>query len=284
MGISPQTFRFHSLRPALWAVIVGAMCSCVLTGCPKSPFLAGNQNQALQQQQTATAQLESRATDLDANNRQLHADLAQAQQRYQVAEDELKLVRNELRESAQKLNELQLARTQAEGKVQALTASTKRRAGATITANSSLRRELPVIDLPGLETTQEGDVIRIRIPADQLFPLGSYQFTATASSVLDRVADAIARRYPRQKIGIEGHTDSSPPPVNIGVNTHHQLATWQTMAVFQHLTQRNRLPSQQFFTIAHGANHPRASNATAAGAAANRRVEIVVYPDSIDDR
>lgn len=259
-----------------------ALCLLCLTGCPKSPFLTGNQNPALQQQQTSTAQLESRASDLDANNRQLHADLAQAEQRYRVAEDELKLVRNQLRESAQKLSEMQLANNQAEGRVQALTASTQRRAGATITANSSLRNDLPVIELPGLETTQEGDVIRIRIPSDQVFAASSYQFTPTAVNVLDRVADAIARRYPRQKIGIEGHTDGSPPPVNIGVNSHHQLSTWQTMAVFQHFTQRNRLPSQQFFTIAHGANHPRASNATAAGAAANRRIEVVIYPESID--
>lgn len=266
----------------VWTAVLACAYSLMLTGCPKSPFLAGEQSAQLQQQQVASAQLQSRATDLDANNRQLHADLAQAEQRYRVAEDELRLVRTELRENADKLRELQLARNSAEGRVQALQASTQRRAGATITANNSRSRDLPVIDLPGLETVAEGDVIRIRIPADQIFSMGTYQFTPSASATLDRVADAIARRYPRQKIGIEGHTDASPPPVNIGVNTHHQLATWQTMAVFQHFTQRNRLPSQQFFTISHGSNHPRASNATAAGAAANRRVEVVIYPETTD--
>ena len=31
--------------------------------------------------------------------------------------------------------------------------------------------------------------------------------------------------------------------------------------------------------VAHGANHPLVSNATAAGRARNRRVELVIYPD-----
>jgi outer membrane protein OmpA-like peptidoglycan-associated protein len=35
----------------------------------------------------------------------------------------------------------------------------------------------------------------------------------------------------------------------------------------------------QLFLVAHGGNHPLVSNATAAGRARNRRVEIVIYPE-----
>jgi outer membrane protein OmpA-like peptidoglycan-associated protein len=40
------------------------------------------------------------------------------------------------------------------------------------------------------------------------------------------------------------------------------------------------LPEAQFFTIAQGTNHPRADNSTPQGRAANRRIELVVYPDT----
>jgi outer membrane protein OmpA-like peptidoglycan-associated protein len=33
------------------------------------------------------------------------------------------------------------------------------------------------------------------------------------------------------------------------------------------------------FLVAHGSNHPLVSNATAAGRAKNRRIELVVYPE-----
>jgi outer membrane protein OmpA-like peptidoglycan-associated protein len=35
----------------------------------------------------------------------------------------------------------------------------------------------------------------------------------------------------------------------------------------------------QLFIVAHGANHPLVSNATAAGRSRNRRMELVVYPE-----
>jgi flagellar motor protein MotB len=34
--------------------------------------------------------------------------------------------------------------------------------------------------------------------------------------------------------------------------------------------------------LAMGDNHPLASNATPAGKAKNRRIEVVVYPDTLD--
>ncbi len=40
------------------------------------------------------------------------------------------------------------------------------------------------------------------------------------------------------------------------------------------------MPSQQLFTVAQGENNPRQSNATAAGRAANRRIELVIYPET----
>jgi outer membrane protein OmpA-like peptidoglycan-associated protein len=42
----------------------------------------------------------------------------------------------------------------------------------------------------------------------------------------------------------------------------------------------DRLWLEQVFVVGHGTNHPVVSNAPPAGKACNRRIEIVVYPES----
>ena len=99
-------------------------------------------------------------------------------------------------------------------------------------------------------------MIRIEMPADELFQAGTVQLSSTAYTYLDRVADAIARNYPRQRIAIEGHTDSAPTFVGTTTTTH-QLSCMQALAVFDVLTRRNHLPARQLFVMGMGANHPR---------------------------
>jgi flagellar motor protein MotB len=176
---------------------------------------------------------------------------------------------------------MHLAKEEAEKKYQALEASTTRRGGAIITANSSRSGSLRKIEIPGLNVRQDDDVIRIELPSDQLFAAGTSQLIGSAYPILDQVANEIARNYPRQLIGIEGHTDGSP--VFNGAS-NHQVAAAQAMVVFDQFTRRNRLPSNQFFVSAQGSNRPLTSNATQAGRAQNRRVELVVHPDTVDAR
>ena len=70
---------------------------------------------------------------------------------------------------------------------------------------------------------QDQDVIRIEMPADELFQAGTVQLVPSAYAYLDKVAEAIARNYPRQRIAIEGHTDSAPT-FNGTTTTNHQLS------------------------------------------------------------
>jgi hypothetical protein len=51
--------------------------------------------------------------------------------------------------------------------------------------------------------------------------------------------------------------------------------------VFDFFTTRTPLRQGQLFLVAHGANHPVVSNATAAGRIRNRRMEFVIYPERI---
>jgi chemotaxis protein MotB len=259
----------------------------VLAGCGQgNPFLTPQQQAALQQQQqpvhvSQAQELQRRIGELDANNRDLHMQLAQAQQQAKVFQDQNELLRSQLRDTATQLRDAQLAQQSAEEQVTTLQASTRRRGGAMITANNSVQRSLSAVSIPGIEVRQDQDVIRIEMPADQLFQPGTAQLLPRAPELVDKVADAVAKSYPRQRIGIEGHTDSSPAFAGM-TTTYHQLSTQQATAVFDLLTRRNHLPANQLFIAGLGSNHPRASNATPAGQAKNRRIELVIYPSTVN--
>ncbi len=253
-----------------------------LAGCnAPNPFLTSSAppQAAWEQQQASQLQdLGRRATALDVDNRDLHTELAQANQQVKLFSDEITLLRSRLAETASQLQEYQVAKVQTERQLSALEATTTRGGSARITANNSLQESLPVIDIPGIQVRPDGDVIRIELPADRLFHQGTSQLLPAAVTLLNQVAGVVARNYPRQIVGIEGHTDTVPT----GAISSHQLSAAQSTAVFEALTSRSRFPAEQLFTVGYGANRPVASNATPAGRARNRRVEVVIYPETVD--
>lgn len=253
-------------------------------GCNQNPFLAAPQAAAppalTQAAPPVTSQLadsDRRASALDADNRDLHTEIAKYQQEQQLLQDQVTLLRKQLAETAGQLRDSQVATQSATKKIEAIQASTRRGGGATITANNSQLAPLKVVDIPGFEVRQDGDVIRVEIPSDRLFHARTNQLLPSAGYLIDQMADAISRQYPQQMIGIEAHTDNSPAAT--GTNT--ELGASQAVAVYAALTQRNRLSPDQLFVVSHGANQPRVSNATPAGRAKNRRVEVVIYPETL---
>lgn len=272
------------MRPRANGICLLALAGLAAAGCNQNPYaspqqMAAWQQQALAPQQAQAYDMNRRADALDANNRDLHAQIAQSRQQVDLLREQVALLQKQLGETAGRLKEMHLAKEEAEKKYQALEASTTRRGGAMITANRSVSGSLRMIEIPGLKVRRDGDTIRIELPSDQLFAAGTSQLIGSAFPILDKVANEIAQNYPRQMIGIEGHTDGAP--VFSGAS-NHQLAMTQAMAVFDQFTRRNRLPSQHFFVSAQGSNQPLTSNATQAGRSQNRRVELVVYPDTVD--
>ena len=53
------------------------------------------------------------------------------------------------------------------------------------------------------------------------------------------------------------------------------------MAVYDGLTRIGGMPPRQLFVVGHGGSHPVVSNATDAGRARNRRIEVVIYPETM---
>jgi len=262
-----------------------AVALAMAAGCTnQNPLVLQNQMQQLQQQQIAMRQegeeIRRRADQLDQDNQQLETLLAQAEQRARLLEDRLTATKDQLNSTTTQLAEARNANVELEKQAQTLTVSSKQKnKRATITANNTLARSLPNIEIPGVEVRVDGDVVRIELPADRLFQPKSAQLTSEGVRLVEIAADEIYRAYPRQIVGIEGHTDPDPIRSPTFASNHH-LSTAQATAVFDHLAGRSKLRAERMFVVGHGANHPVVSNATQAGKARNRRVELVVYPET----
>lgn len=260
---------------------------CLSLGCSQNPYLANGGGSVWQPPgqtqltavQAQVAEMNRRVQLLDDNNRQLTTQLAQSEQQAQVYRDELKLVRTQLADTAQQYESARVAAQDAQNSARSFQASAQLRGGATIRANTNLNQLAGRLNLGNLAVQQDGEVVRIVVPSDQLFAPGTPQMQPQAAAILDPVAAQLRSVFPRQRIGIEGYTDSAPA-VGGGSASAHQLTSAQTSALLDLLTRRSGMPEQQLFIVSHGSNNPRADNSTPAGRVANRRMELVIYPET----
>ncbi len=254
--------------------------------------------------------LNGRLGRFDSDNQQLVTELAAMKQKLQVANDYTYQLKQQLADNTSQLQQMQVERTagdqalanaqfqleqmgQSQGQLQQQLAQQaqeaqfsqassggSRFANATLRANNSLMQKLPQIQIPGVEARMDGDVIRVEIPTDQLFHQGSYQINAAHSHLLQNLSTAISRNFPRQIIGIEAHWDGTQ--IQPATTTHHQLTATQSLAVFDFLSKLG-LPKNQMFTMAMGSNrlrHPQSADGS--GINKNRRIEVVIYPETYD--
>jgi len=251
-------------------------------GCAQNSVALQSQVQSLQQQQVALAQrsteLQTRAAALDKDNQELQTMLGQSQQQSRLLEDQLVALRDQLSSATSQLAKVKQQTPPDDKRPEAWMASAKPQAGAKITANSSMKSQLPGFEVPGIESRVDGDVIRVELPSTRLFSPGTARLLPEASAMLDTVAADVVRLYPDQLVGIEGHTDNDPASAGRW-NNNHQLSVGEALAVYDYLSLRSKLRPNQMFVVGHGPNHPLVSNGTAAGKERNRRVELVIYPE-----
>lgn len=257
-----------------------AQYPAVGTGVPPGPAFNPNAgpNSVYAQQQTnpQMLDLQRRVTQLDENNRQLTTQLAQQQQQNQAFRERNDLLQKQLQDASSQYQQLLASNQQYSAQARGLQASMQRRGGARLTANNSLNGRASSIQIAGARVVPDGDLIRIRVSSDQLFSPGTAQLNSSGTAVLDQIGSTITRDFSRQRVGIEGHTDTTQTYGASG----YQVAGAQAQAVLDLLTRRSGVPSKQLFVAAHGPNHPVADNYSPAGRAENRRIEIVIYPET----
>lgn len=272
----PSRARFLPLIPALVAVVAGGCASTAFrkqaAGPPSLEPPPGVAAPAHTLPQASFTPLPPSYADVDG--RQLEAALVRTRQESQIMQDEIAALRDQLASTSSQL---------AQSRAAALPPGADKpprvgNDGGLPTTPVVMQSAMTQLKLPDLQPRFDGAVIRIDMPADRLFDGGTANLLPEGAALLTQVSAELERVYPGHFIGIEGHVDTEPLQ-NASWASPHQLTAARAAAVFDFLTTRTAMHESQLFLVAHGANHPLVSNATAAGRARNRRVELVIYPD-----
>jgi len=88
--------------------------------------------------------------------------------------------------------------------------------------------------------------------------------------LMNRIIQAV-KTFPESHIEISGHTDSTG---SAAVNRNLSRARAENVAKF--LVEVGGVPASRMMATGYGEERPVASNETAAGRAANRRVEVLI--------
>jgi outer membrane protein OmpA-like peptidoglycan-associated protein len=123
----------------------------------------------------------------------------------------------------------------------------------------------------GVSVTRQGDNIVLNMPSNITFDTDRADIKPQFFDVLNSVA-IVLREFDQTLVDVTGHTDST------GSAAHNQdLSERRAGAVAEYLVAQGN-NYRRFQVLGAGKNQPIASNATEAGRAENRRVEIQIAP------
>lgn len=122
----------------------------------------------------------------------------------------------------------------------------------------------------GVAVSQTADnQLKLDIPSDISFDVGRYNINANMTPVLDRLAASL-NQHPVTTVTVIGHTDSSGSDA-----INDPLSVNRAAATRDYLVARG-VAASRIAIDGRGSRQPAADNATAAGRAINRRVEIFI--------
>ena len=268
----------------------------LMVGCSNNPFRTASQATPISLtpppgvaapahtlQQSPPALTAQQPSYSNVDGRQLEATLVRSRQESQLMQDEIGVLREQLASTSSQLAQTrttQLPQSLPPGGNAATPTATQPQSllSPALMQAGLMQAGLVQLSLPGVESRLDGTVVRLEIPSDRLFESGSASLLPGGAAILTQTSAELTRVFPRHFIGIEGHIDTEPLQ-NASWGSPHQLTAARASAVFDFFTSRTSLRQGQLFLVAHGSNHPVVSNATAAGRAKNRRIELVIYAE-----
>lgn len=134
---------------------------------------------------------------------------------------------------------------------------------------ADLRRDLAG---SGVNIVRQGDNIVLQMPSDVTFGVDRSDIQPQFFGVLDSVARTL-NGYPQTLVDVVGHADATGPD-----DYNQALSERRAASVAAYLVSPGRVLPDRLFVAGRGESAPTASNATDAGRAQNRRVEIVLQP------
>ncbi|MEM8634801.1 MAG: OmpA family protein [Pseudomonadota bacterium] len=123
----------------------------------------------------------------------------------------------------------------------------------------------------GIDVVRNGDQLQLNMPSDVTFASGQSSIEAGFYGPLNDVATTL-NEFPSTAVDIIGHADSQ------GATDFNQTLSEQRAASVQNYLQSQGVAPVRMASAGFGETRPIADNATAAGRAQNRRVEIILTP------
>lgn len=123
----------------------------------------------------------------------------------------------------------------------------------------------------GVSVTREGDLITLNMPGNVTFETGRSEIQSNFYEVLNSV-NGVFKEFSKTKVKISGHTDS------VGSDAFNQRLSEQRARSVADYMISNGVSSARIEAYGYGERYPVASNDSADGRAANRRVEIEIVP------
>jgi outer membrane protein OmpA-like peptidoglycan-associated protein len=142
--------------------------------------------------------------------------------------------------------------------------------GASLDAQAAeLRR---TIGNDRVSITNTGSELIVNLPQDILFAVDSASLRPDLTADLSAVARSLLN-YPDTTVQVVGHTD------NTGSAAYNRDLSLRRANSVAGILRSNGVPGGRIQTFGQGFDRPVASNATEAGRAQNRRVEIIIRPN-----
>jgi chemotaxis protein MotB len=130
---------------------------------------------------------------------------------------------------------------------------------------------------------RENGAIVITVAGMTLFDAGKADLKTSAHPTLSKICSTIKQRYPSNYIRVEGHTDSTPIVHSKSKFADNMaLSIARSRAVYEYMAKSGGIAANKMYTAGYGEFQPLVHpEKTAADRAKNRRVEIVIMPDTV---
>ena len=135
---------------------------------------------------------------------------------------------------------------------------------------------------PRLQTILTTKGLLLTIKEGVLYPSGSADITAQADAMAAEIAKLLVTDVPRT-IYIEGHTDNVPVSGD-RYPSNWELSSGRAINFMKILLENEGLDPRKFSATGYGEYQPVATNETPEGRAENRRVEVLISPNTVEDK
>jgi chemotaxis protein MotB len=136
-------------------------------------------------------------------------------------------------------------------------------------------RALPDEQAKYASVTQDERGVVVRLSVDYLFKPKSVQLSSSAYPMLDHIAD-IFRKYPKQYIDVEGHTDNQNV-IELPFEDNWGLASERANKVLRYLTENGQIDPGRIRSSSYASSRPLPKEGGTA--TLERRVEIILTPN-----